>query len=275
VITPFVDVEWLAANYDEVVVADLRWYPDGRSGRAAYEQGHLPGAVFVDFEASLAAHGSDDGGRHPFPAPDEFAAAMAAAGIGDGDTVVAYDDEGGVFAARLVFMLRIIGHEAALLDGGIGSWTGPLEPGPGEPVEPGSFRSSPWPADRLVTIDRAADPAGAVLIDARQRDRYEGAPDPFDPRAGHIPGARSLPCRENLEPGGRLLPVEELRGRLASVGIEAATPVISYCGSGVTACHNLLVIEQVGYEPGQLFPGSWSQWSRDPEREAATGPDPG
>jgi thiosulfate/3-mercaptopyruvate sulfurtransferase len=275
VIPPFVDADWLAAHHDEVIVADVRWYPDGRSGQKAYESGHLPGAVFVDLETSLAAHASDGGGRHPLPSPDAFAAAMAEAGIGDGDTVVAYDDEGGIFAARLIFMLRMTGHEGAVLDGGIGAWDGPLVADGGDPRVVASFTARRWPAERLAGIDQVSGEVQAVVVDARQRERYEGAPDPFDPRAGHIPGSRSLPCRENLGPGGRLLPVEELRERLTSVGIEKGTPVISYCGSGVTACHNLLVIELVGYGLGQLFPGSWSQWSRDPARPVALGPDPG
>jgi thiosulfate/3-mercaptopyruvate sulfurtransferase len=278
VITPFVDIDWLEAHRDEVVVADCRWYMDGRSGRDAFEAGHVPGAVFVDLDTALTDHGVDpaEGGRHPLPDPDAFAAAMGALGIGDGDTVVAYDDAGGVIAGRLVWMLRAIGHEAALLDGGLPAWRGDPASGPAErrtdfgdtDRDPASFASRDWPTDRLVTIAEAA--AAPLLIDARQRERYEGEPDGVDPQAGHIPGALSVPCRENLDADGRLLPLEQLRERFDFGGRE----VVSYCGSGVTACHNLLAMEQAGLAPGRLFPGSWSQWSRDPARPVQTGASP-
>ena len=268
-IAPIVDVAWLETRRHEVVPADVRWYLDGRSGRAAYESGHLPGAVFVDLDEQLAGHGPATEGRHPLPAPEAFAAAMGGLGIGDDDTVVAYDDAGGVFAARLVWMLRATGHAAALLDGGIAAWEGPLERA-AVPRSPRSFSARPWPAARLASIDDAADAANLV-IDARQRERFRGEPDPIDPRSGHIPGARSVPCREHLDASGRLLGVEELRRRLADAGIDGSRPVVSYCGSGVTACHNLLVMEHAGLGAGRLYPGSWSQWSQDPQRPVATG----
>src|SRR5919197_3734512 len=126
-IGPVVDVAWLREHLDRVVLADVRWYLDGRPGRAEYDRGHLPGAVFVDLDRVLAAEGTPAAGRHPLPEPDAFARGMSELGIGDRDTVVAYDDAGGVVAARLVWMLRAIGRDAALLDGGIGAWDGPLE----------------------------------------------------------------------------------------------------------------------------------------------------
>jgi thiosulfate/3-mercaptopyruvate sulfurtransferase len=272
VISPFVDVDWLTEHGG--VVADVRWYAGGRSARAAYEEGHIPGAVFVDLDADLAGPPSDVGGRHPLPEQANFAAALEKAGIGDGDVVVAYDDQGGVYAARLVWMLRMIGHEAALLDGGIAAWPGPLETGPAQRQPTRGFTPVPWPEGRVVGIEAAA--SAALLLDARPRERYaaEGGDDPFDPRAGHIPGAISLPCRENLASDGRLLPVDDLRQRFAAVGVEVGTPVVSYCGSGVTACHSLLVLEHTGLGEGALFPGSWSQWSRDLSREIVSGPNP-
>jgi thiosulfate/3-mercaptopyruvate sulfurtransferase len=269
-VPPIVDGAWLDANRD-AVVADVRWYLDDRDGRAAYDAGHIPGAVFVDLDADLAAAGSPAAGRHPLPAPEDFAAAMERLGIGDDDTVIAYDDEGGVMAARLVWMLRATGHEAALLDGGIGAYDGPLETARPE-AEAKRFTPRPWPADRVASIDDAADPANVVL-DARQRERYLGEPNALDPRAGHIPGARSLPARENVDAEGRLLPVDDLRRRLAAVGVDGAAPIVSYCGSGVTACYNLLVAEHAGLPAGRLYPGSWSQWSSDPDRPVETGED--
>jgi thiosulfate/3-mercaptopyruvate sulfurtransferase len=275
VITPFVDIEWVEARSGDTVLADCRWYLDGRSGRAAYEDGHVPGAVFVDLDTALTSHADPaEAGRHPLPEPDAFAAAMGALGIGDDDTVVAYDDAGGVIAARLVWMLRATGHGAALLDGGLGAWRGELETTLAVRA-PAVFTARAWPAERLATIDEVAVASqipdtrvAPVLVDARQGERFEGEPDDLDPRAGHIPGARSVPCRENLDADGRLLPLEQLRDRL---DFGPGAEVISYCGSGVIACHNLLAMEQAGLAPGRLYPGSWSQWSRDPARPVQTG----
>jgi thiosulfate/3-mercaptopyruvate sulfurtransferase len=266
VIEPFADIEWVEAHRSEVVLADCRWYLDGRSGRDAYEAGHIPGAVFVDLDAALTRHADPAAeGRHPFAEPDAFAAAMGALGVGDDDIVIAYDDAGGVIAARLVWMLRVTGHQAALLDGGLQGWDGELQTGSSS-RPPVTFAPCDWPADRLATIDEAA--AAPQLIDARQLERYLGEPHDVDPRAGHIPGARSVPCRENLDATGKLLPAVQLR---ANFGFDDGTSVISYCGSGITACHNLLAMEQAGLGAGRLFPGSWSQWSRDPARPAETG----
>lgn len=269
-IQPFVTGAWLQEHRDEVVLADVRFYLDGRSGRDAYGRGHPPGAVFVSLQNALAGGGDPaSGGRHPLPDPGVFAAAMSTLGIGDGDTVIAYDDAGGVMAARLVWMLRVTGRDAALLDGGLAAWRGELTAG--EPQRaPARFTPRPWPPTRVATIDEAAEP-GATVIDARPRERYLGAPDDLDPRPGHIPGARSVPCREHLDAAGRLRDLAALRERFAAAGIEAGTPVISSCGSGVTACHNLLVMEHAGVGDGRLFPGSWSQWSRDPARPAEVG----
>jgi thiosulfate/3-mercaptopyruvate sulfurtransferase len=261
--------QWLADHRAAVVLADVRWYLDGRSGRSAYDDGHLPDAVFVDLDRWLAAHGSPGTGRHPLPEPDVFAEGMAQLGIGDDDTVVAYDDAGGVIAARLVWMLRITGHDAALLDGGLTAYDGPLEQHT-PPRPPAVFTPRRWPADRLADIDDAIDP-GNVVLDARDVARFRGEQEPVDPRAGHIPGARNVPCRANLDEQSRFLPVEELRRRFAEAGVSERSPVVSYCGSGVTACHNLLSLELAGFGPGRLYPGSWSQYSSATERPVAVG----
>ena len=258
---PFVDAGWLAEHRDDVVLADVRWYLDGRSGLAAFEAGHLPGAVFVDLEHGLAAPADPARGRHPLPDPEVFAAEMSRAGIGDDTTVVAYDDAGGVVAARLVWMLRATGHAAALLDGGLGATGEALETGAVEPA-PARFTPRPWPADRLAGIDELhAD--GRILLDARDRERYAGVTEPVDPRPGHIPGARNLPAREMLDRSGRLLPPDVLRAQLRDAGLDDAdVDVVASCGSGVTACHTLLVLEALGRPAARLFPGSYSQWSR-------------
>ena len=266
-IEPFVDVGWLQRNCADAVLADVRWYLDGRSGRAAYEQGHIPGAVFVDLDTVLSEpHEDDSAGRHPLPTPARFAAGLGALGIGDADTVVAYDDSGGIIAARLVWLLRATGHDAALLDGGLQAWpAADLHRDHPRPRPPATFTPVPWPADRLAQIDAVASSTD-VLIDARDAGRFNGGPDAVDPRSGHIPGARSVPTRDHLDADLRIGSPETLRATFAAAGITGETPVISYCGSGVSACHNLLALERAGLGPGRLYPGSWSEWSRDPAR---------
>jgi thiosulfate/3-mercaptopyruvate sulfurtransferase len=269
VIDPVVGLDWVQARGDRVVLADVRWYLGGKSGREAYQAGHLPGAIFVDLDRVLARAPSPDEGRHPLPDPAAFAEDMASLGVGDQDIVVAYDDAGGVMAARLVWMLRATGHDAALLDGGFAAYSGSLDRA--EPRRPRAvFTAHPWPADRLAGIDEATDPS-KVVLDAREPARFRGETEPVDPRPGHIPGARNLPCRDNVDADGRFLPVEKLRERFAAVGVTDGADVISYCGSGVTACHNLIALEHAGLGRGRLYPGSWSQYSSDPTRPAAVG----
>jgi thiosulfate/3-mercaptopyruvate sulfurtransferase len=271
VIDPVVSLSWWQQHRDGVVLADVRWYLDGRSGPDAYEAGHLPGAVFVDLDQWLTGQPSAEDGRHPLPSPALFAGGMARLGVSDADTVVAYDDAGGTTAARLVWMLRVTGRSATLLDGGLQAYSGPLETG--TPArEPAPFTPRPWPAEYLATIDDATD-VGNVVVDARDRARYRGDTEPVDPRPGHIPGARSLPCRENQAPDGTFLPVPQLRQKLTEAGVTDDASLISYCGSGVTACHNLLMIEHAGLGRGRLYPGSWSQYSHT-SRPAATGDTP-
>jgi thiosulfate/3-mercaptopyruvate sulfurtransferase len=268
-IRPVVTADWLRDHLDEVVIADVRSYLDDRSGHEAFLKGHLPGARFVDLDRWLAASPDPRHGRHPMPDPEVFAEGMRRIGVDVEDTVVGYDDEGGTKAARLIWMLRVTGHDAALLDGGVTAWTGSLEQGRGYAVLPGNFAARPWPPDRLVDLEDLGRVPG-VLVDARDGDRYRGEHEPIDPRAGHIPGARSLPCQENLRTDGSFLPVEELRERFRSLGVESGSELISYCGSGVTACHNLLALEHAGFFPGRLYAGSWSQYSHT-DRPAATG----
>lgn len=276
---PIVGVEWLTARRDAgepVVVADVRSYLDGRVGHDAYLAGHLPGAVFVDLDTVLAAPATAEHGRHPLPDPEVFAAGLAAVGIGPTTPVVAYDDLGGMIAGRLVWTLRILGSPAALLDGGLDAWDGPLETGPADPApEEVEHPARPWPTDRLATIDEVAALAAAddgVVVDSRAVPRYRGETEPIDPRAGHVPGATNRPFADNLGPDGRFLPAEELAAAFADLGADPDS--VFYCGSGVSACHNLLALEAAGLGRARLFVGSWSQWSNDPDRPAATGPTP-
>lgn len=257
-VPPFVDLGWCAGRSGRTVLADTRWYLDGSSGRAAYEAGHIPGAVFVDLDRWLSAPASKEAGRNPLAAPEVFAQGMRAVGINDSDTVVAYDDAGGVIASRLVWMLRATGHNAAVLDGGISGYTGEQETAAPDRAE-GDFTARPWPSALLADIAEASN-RKCKVIDARNRDRYNGQQDPVDPRPGHIPGAVSLPCRENLDPSGKLLPNERLLENFERAGVTTGQGTISYCGSGVTACHNLLVLEHLGLGRGKLFVGGWSQY---------------
>jgi thiosulfate/3-mercaptopyruvate sulfurtransferase len=274
---PIVDVAWVRARRPPPVLCDVRWYLDGRPARPAFESGHLPGAVLVELDGGLAAPPSTTCGRHPLPAPEAFAAAMSAAGVGDATTVVAYDDQGGMVAGRLVWMLRIVGVDAALLDGGLGAWDGELETGPGREPEPASFTVRPWPADRLVDADGTADAlrAGALVLDARSPERYRGDVEPIDARAGHVPGAVNAPFAANLDGNGRFLDAAALAARYAALGAGDGREIVVYCGSGVSACHDLLALEHAGIGGARLFPGSWSQWSADPERPVAVGDEQG
>jgi len=280
-----VSAEWLLAraNDAEVRLCDVRWYlpTTGRQGRAEYAAGHLPGAVFVELDTALAEHDDGTQGRHPLPAPERFVEAMRTAGISSHTHVVAYDDAGGAFAARLWWLLRLYGHtKVSLLDGGIEAWKqagGTLtDASPAVPL--GNFSGTPdgrLVADRDTT--RQAVRAGALLLDARAAPRYRGDTEPVDPRAGHVPGAVNLPFSDLLD-GGRFLAVDRLRQRLAATGLSSSRPVISSCGSGVTGCHLLFALEHAGLRPlseTRLYAGSYSDWSRRSELPVATGDAPG
>jgi thiosulfate/3-mercaptopyruvate sulfurtransferase len=277
---PLVDAAWLeeAMGDPQLVVADVRWHPN-RSGREVYELGHIPGAVFLDIDADLAGPVTDDSGRHPLPAPHEFARAMERVGIDEGSAVVAYDDAGGSNAARLWWMLTVTGHRAAVLDGGLPSWKGQLEQGPGGGRRRDTFAPRPWPVDRVVDLVQVnalrRDPS-AVVLDARASERYRGEVEPIDAVAGHIPGAKNAPWGANLEPEtGRFLPPDALRRQYEALGIDERSTVVAYCGSGVTSCHDVLALEVAGFPGAKLYVGSWSGWIAGLSRPMAKGPDPG
>ncbi len=262
-----------------VVLADVRWYLDGRDGRAAYEAGHLPGAVWVDLDHQLAAHGAPvTEGRHPFPTADRFAVAMGALGIGDDSVVVAYDDSGGLTAGRLVVMLRMLGCSAAVLDGGLAAWIGDgraVDEGWVEPTS-ASFTSRAWPADRLASADDAGALAGGgpetgVVLDARARERFTGEVTQIDPRPGHVPGAVNAPWSAVLGPDGRIRGPEALRSHFEGLGVRDDLPTVTYCGSGVSACMNIVAMERAGFPPPRLYVASWSGWASDPDRPADLG----
>ena len=261
-----------------VTITDVRWYLDGRDGRAAYEAAHLPDAVWIDLDRDLAGHGLPaTEGRHPFPTPADFAAAMAAAGIGDDAIVVAYDDTGGLTAGRLVVMLRMLGRDAAVLNGGLNTWVTEgraIETGTGRTPTPGTFTAAAWPSERLVSADETAAhaAAGGVVLDARAAERFTGEVTQIDPRPGHIPGARSAPWAAVLGADGRMLPTQELLAHYSQLGATApeAAP-IAYCGSGVSACMNAIAMEHAGLTPPRMYVASFSGWSADPAHAVETG----
>jgi thiosulfate/3-mercaptopyruvate sulfurtransferase len=274
--SPVVTAGWVAAHRGEVVLADVRWYLDGRSGAEAFASGHIPGAVFVDLDRDLSARPSRLGGRHPLPDPAAFAAAMGCLGIAEDTPVVAYDDTGGVTAGRLWWMLSVLGCPVAVLDGGVGAWNGALESGSVD-VTAVDRPTRAWPTDRLITTAelrrRLGEPA-LVVLDARSADRHRGVDHPLDVRRGHVPGARSAPATANVDATGALVPVEDLARRYGALGVADAAEVVAYCGSGVSACLDLLAMEVAGYPPGRLYAGSWSAWGADPALPLETGSDP-
>jgi thiosulfate/3-mercaptopyruvate sulfurtransferase len=276
---PLVSVDWLAAHLTDLSlrITDVRWSLAGPPGAELYDAGHLPGAVFIDANAELSSPG-DGPGRHPLPTAAKLAAVLGRRGIGDEHAVVAYDDAGGSVASRLWWLYRHFGHDGAcaVLDGGIGAWTGaglPLT------TDVPAFPVATWtpgpPRDDVVGTDEVATMAGdgTLLLDARAAERYRGDTEPIDPRAGHVPGAHSAPWAANLGPDGRFLAPGVLRQRYADLGATERSTV-AYCGSGINATHDLLAMELAGIEGGRLYEGSWSAWSADPSRPAATGAAP-
>jgi thiosulfate/3-mercaptopyruvate sulfurtransferase len=256
------------------VVLDVRWKLGGPPGHDEYLRGHVPGAVYVDLDTELAGHGEPADGRHPLPAVADLETAIRRWGIDDGSAVVVYDGEGNLAAARAWWLLRWAGlSDVRLLDGALPAWVeagGRLETDDVVP-EPGRFVARPGSLPTL-TADQAGDwPQQGVLLDARAAERYRGEVEPVDPKAGHVPGAVSAPTGDNLAPDGRFRSPEELRERFAALGADGTRPVAAYCGSGVTAAHELAALAVAGID-ATLYPGSWSQWSNQ-DRPVATGAD--
>ncbi|GAA4039992.1 sulfurtransferase [Streptomyces shaanxiensis] len=268
-----------AAGGNPPVLLDIRWQlsmPKADEppfdGRATYEAGHIPGAVYVDLDRELAsAPGAR--GRHPLPDLADFGAAMRRAGVSSGTPVVVYDGGLGWAAARAWWLLSWTGHpDVRVLDGGLPAWEGPLETSVPTPAE-GDFEPAPG-ATALLDADGAAALArSGVLLDARAGERYRGEVEPIDPVGGHIPGAVSAPTNDNVGADGRFLPAEELQSRFKKVGAAEGAEVGVYCGSGVSAAHEVLALAVAGI-PAALYVGSWSEWSSDPSRPVAVGPDP-
>lgn len=262
------------------VVLDIRWTLQNGSDRAGYEAGHIPTAQFVDLGTELAAppddgsgasrNDPDDRGRHPLPDADTFVAAMRGAGVGDDSAVVVYDAGPATAAARAWWLLRYFGHrDVRVLDGGFARW---VDEGYSVGTEPsivaaGSFTARPPLARVLEVGDVLAFARENVLLDARAPERFRGEVEPVDPVAGHIPGAVNRPTTDNVDSDGRFLPPEVLDGAFGGL-VPKGKDVAVYCGSGVTAAHQILALELAGIDAA-LYPGSWSGWITDPTRPRA------
>jgi thiosulfate/3-mercaptopyruvate sulfurtransferase len=279
--TTLISTGTLASHLDDPswLIADCRYnLKDEAWGRAEYLGSHIPGAVFVSLAHDLAGPRTGTNGRHPLPSPEAMAATFGRLGIGDKTQVVAYDQDTGAYASRLWWMLRYMGHDAvAVVDGGLAAWIhagGAVRAG-GEQRAAAVFTPRPRTEIR-VEVDEAArlvGNPGAMLVDARSPQRFEGQPDPLDNVSGHIPGARNRFYKDNLAQDGTMRSAGDLRADFARVlGDRPADQVVMYCGSGVTACHNLLAMERAGLPGAKLFAGSWSEWESDPRRPIEKGP---
>lgn len=278
--TTLVTVDELAAHVDdpEWCVFDCRHdLADPDRGERAYRTSHIPNARFAHLDRDLAGAKTGRNGRHPLPDARAFADWLGRAGMNGGKQVVAYDDAGGAFAARLWWLMRWVGHRSvAILDGGFGAWLAGGQPTTDRPppVVPTHFEGRPDPS---MIVDAAWLEAhlgqpGFRLVDARSPDRYRGENETIDPVAGHIPGAVNRFFKDNLDAEGRFKPAAELREAFDFIAAgRPASEIVSQCGSGVTACHNLLAMEIAGLPGARLYPGSWSEWCSDPRRPIATG----
>lgn len=246
-------------------------------GRSAYARGHVPGARFLHLDDDLSGPKTGTNGRHPLPAPHWLADRLTAHGLNHEDQVVAYDDSGGTFAVRLWWMLRWLGHErVAVLDGGIAAWrrVGGTLTAELPPPADGNFTPRPqcgMRVDAAYVLSKLGD-AGTLTLDARNEERFSGENEPLDPVAGHIPGAVNRFYQDNLDDYQCFRPAAELRAEFAALlGQRTAGDIVHSCGSGVTACHNLLAMEIAGLHGSKLYGGSWSEWCADPGRPIATG----
>lgn len=271
------DLRALQAQGQVLLIVDTGFdLADTEAGERAFARGHLPGAHYLHLDRDLSAVKTGYNGRHPLPERAAFAARMAALGLVPQTQVVGYDAQGGMYAARLWWMLRWLGHEAvAVLDGGLAAWVaagGALSAEPSPVPQPSGFVAGPTLARSLDADALQAQLGRLRLIDARAGERFRGETEPLDARAGHIPGASNRFFKQNLRDDGRFKSAEALRAEftplLAPFDGEA---VVHQCGSGVTACHNLLAMELAGLPGSQLYPGSWSEWSADPSRPVAQG----
>ena len=282
-LTTLIATETLATHIDDAsfAIVDCRFRLDDPGwGEREYEAAHIPGALYAHLDHDLSSTPTGTNGRHPLPDPTELQRRLGTFGIAPGVQVVAYDQDTGAFASRLWWLLRWVGHRAvAVLDGGLAKWTAEGRPTRGgiEPRKQADF-SGERNRDMMVdaaTVAQVTNRRDWRLLDARAPERYRGEVEPIDKKAGHIPTAVNHPFQTNLTAGGTFRSPSELRGQFeASLGSVPPPQIIAYCGSGVTACHNLLAMEHAGLHGARLYPGSWSEWSADESNPTATGPQP-
>lgn len=251
---------------------------DPAAGRREWQAGHIPGAVYADLDTVLSGPVTVDSGRHPLPAVTQLTDWLSRHGVGPGTQVVAYDASGGAFAARCWWLLRWLGHEAvAVLDGGWSAWQAAGLPVSDAPVHPTAreFVARPqadWVVPHADVLAISNDTVPGCIVDARDPERYRGEVEPIDPVAGHVPGALNIPFKQNLDATGRFLSPERLRERFATAEASAdGDAVVHMCGSGVTACHNILAMEHAGLHNSRLYAESWSGWIRDARHPVARG----
>jgi thiosulfate/3-mercaptopyruvate sulfurtransferase len=262
------DLTLLDCRFD---LANVTW------GETEYVRAHLPGALYLHLDRDLSSPITESSGRHPLPDPERFAARLGELGVTPDSQLVAYDQGNGAYGARLWWLARWIGlPNVAVLDGGIAAWRAaglPLETAVRTPAQgklTPSLAPDAWVSSEMVNELRQRP--GNLLIDARGSERFAGRNETLDPVAGHVPGARNRPFLDNLGADGRFLPADVLRQRFATIlGSLAPSSVVAMCGSGVTACHNLLALEHAGFSGARLYAGSWSEWIRDPRRPIGTG----
>ena len=279
ILTTVIDTEILArqlADPDWVVFDCRHDLTDPARGRADYVKSHVPGARFLDLDEDLSSPKTGKNGRHPLPDPNVLIEKLGRAGVDARKQVVAYDAQGGMVAARLWWLLRWLGHlPVAVLDGGWNQWIAEGRPQTAEIPKPQPARFSGKPSDIWVNagyVRTHLDDARTLLVDARAPDRFRGRNETLDPVGGRIPGARNRPYRDNLDASGRFRAPETLRHEFGAVlGGSDPKSVVHYCGSGVSACHNLLAMEYAGLRGARLYPGSWSEWCADPSRPVESG----
>ncbi len=279
ILTALVATEILEQRFDDPdwVVFDCRHdLADPARGRAEYAASHIPGARFLHLDDDLSAPKTGKNGRHPLPHPDALMEKLGRAGVDSRKQVVVYDAQGGMVAARMWWLLRWLGHlPVAVLDGGWPRWIAEGRPQSAEIPRPQPASFSGKPGSNWVNADFVGsrlDDESVVLLDARAPDRYRGQNETLDPVGGRIPGARNRYFRDNLDAKGRFKPPEELEREFRAVlGADDPQEVVSYCGSGVSACHNLLAMEVAGLRGSRLYPGSWSEWCADPSRPVELG----